>query len=95
MKLLRRLSSKQVQRRFISYQDAKPFESIPGPKTLPWIGTGYYLLNGSDKKMDLSRELFTKWHQEHGSIVRVKQFGQNIVYVIEPEDIGKSIKKYL
>ena len=54
---------------------------------MPWLGSGLYLVNGSAQRTDLARSLLLKWYRTHGPIIRVKQFGQNIVYVVESDDI--------
>ena len=56
-------------------------------RLVPWLGSGLYLVNGSAQRTDLARSLLLKWYRTHGPIIRVKQFGQNIVYVVESDDI--------
>jgi hypothetical protein len=63
-------------------------------RLVPWLGTGLYLLDGSARRIDQARSLYLSWYRAHGPIVRAKHFGQNRVYVVEPEDLRKNCRNY-
>jgi len=56
-------------------------------RLMPWLGSGLYLLDGSAERTDLAHSLLLTWYKAHGPIIRVKHFGQNVVYIVEPNDI--------
>ncbi|KAL6261454.1 hypothetical protein P5V15_006546 [Pogonomyrmex californicus] len=71
----------------------KPFKDIPGPKSLPVIGTLYKYLPY------IGEYSFTVLHtngilrlKRYGPLVREEILGQPIIYVYQPEDIAEIFK---
>lgn len=78
----------------IDRNEPKPFEEIPGPRSLPIIGTLYKYLpfigEYSFVKLHMNGLLKLK---QYGSLVREEIVpGESIVWVFEPEDIAKIFK---
>ncbi|XP_070169036.1 cytochrome P450 302a1, mitochondrial [Polyergus mexicanus] len=78
----------------VDRNEPKPFEDIPGPRSLPVIGTLYKYLpfigEYSFVKLDMNGLLKLK---RYGSLVREEIIpGESIVWVFRPEDIAKIFK---
>ncbi|KAL6423541.1 hypothetical protein ACFW04_010238 [Cataglyphis niger] len=78
----------------IDRNGSKPFEDIPGPKSLPIIGTLYKYLpfigEYSFVKLDMNGLLKLK---RYGPLVREEIVpGESVVWVFRPEDIAKIFK---
>jgi len=73
-----------MRRVFSTVSLAKPFTSIPGPRTLPVIGALPDLVRFHDKM----NQLTSKWNSEFGEIVRVKMpSGRDEVFLFDAEAI--------
>lgn len=68
-----------------AYSKAKPFNSIPGPRSYPVFGN---LLSYKFGKFSIENypAVLNKLHQEYGPICREKIGGRTVVHVFDPED---------
>ncbi|KAK3924680.1 Bifunctional glutamate/proline--tRNA ligase [Frankliniella fusca] len=72
-------------------QDIKPFQEIPGPTSLPIIGT-FYLYALGVYSYEKPYESGIKKYSKYGPIVREETLpGQNTVLIFDPEDIKQLI----
>ncbi|XP_078598368.1 putative cytochrome P450 49a1 [Branchiostoma floridae x Branchiostoma japonicum] len=69
---------------------ARPFEEIPGPKGLPFIGTGWdYSPFGRFPIKTNFRDSFRERTRTYGSIYREKIGPLDLVVISDPKEIGK------
>ncbi|XP_032242138.1 1,25-dihydroxyvitamin D(3) 24-hydroxylase, mitochondrial [Nematostella vectensis] len=67
--------------------DIRPFQEIPGPKGLPWIGSIHgYILKGGVSKLHLLHQSYFK---KYGPIYKDHLMGTTTVSISDPEDIAK------
>ncbi|EDO44461.1 predicted protein [Nematostella vectensis] len=70
--------------------DIRPFQEIPGPKGLPWIGSIHdYILKGGFSKLHLLRQSYFK---RYGPIYKDHLMGTTTVNISDPEEITKVIR---
>ena len=67
--------------------EAKPFNSIPGPRVYPLIGNGYVLFQkNKDGEVNSKRQhlMFRDMAEKYGPIIRAKFFGSDMLVVTDP-----------
>lgn len=68
------------------HHQVKPFNQIPGPSSIPILGTSYLYRNGTyiiTKYHEALRDLFRKY----GPILRQNWAGQEVIHVFQLEDV--------
>ncbi|XP_053395219.1 cytochrome P450 10-like isoform X2 [Mercenaria mercenaria] len=72
--------------------EVKSFESIPGPKGLPIVGTLFDYLKKDGLKFNKMHEAYQKRAIEHGPIYKEKIATINSVVISDPEEYSKVIR---
>lgn len=66
--------------------EAKPFSEIPGPRRLPFVGSGLTFLSQVGKKP--IHEAQKEWMEKYGNVYRIKvPTFPEIVMIHDPQDI--------
>ncbi|XP_064613084.1 probable cytochrome P450 CYP44 [Liolophura sinensis] len=66
------------------FQSALPFESIPGPKGLPYFGTLLQYKAGRLKVANL-HNVFLDYYKRYGKIVKDTVAGQTVIHIFDPD----------